>query len=229
MTRSRALLFGLIGLVFAGLVALGVWQLERRTWKLALIEQTERLLKSPPVPAPPPLAWARIGPDDTYRPVFASGRFATGADTYVQAATTLGGGFWVVTPFRTGGFTVLVNRGFVPPELRGRAPAPPAGETTVRGLLRQSEPGGGFLRSNNPANDRWYSRDTAAIATARGVDRVAPYFIDQGATPGAAWPRGGLTVVTFRNTHLVYALTWFALAGLLAFMTWRVARRAGQD
>ena len=42
----------------------------------------------------------------------------------IQAATALGGGFWVLTPLDTGGFTVLVNRGFVPPERRGTTPPP---------------------------------------------------------------------------------------------------------
>ncbi len=227
MTRPgalrRILTLTLIGCVVAGLLGLGVWQLQRRAWKLDLIARTEAMLQSPPVPAPPPATWAGIDGDDTYRPVVATGRYRQGADTYTQAATALGGGFWVLTPLDTGRFTVLVNRGFVPPERRGKV-APPAGTVTVRGLLRLTEPAGGFLRSNDPAADRWYSRDVAAIAATRGLADTAPYFIDAAATPGRAWPRGGLTVVTFRNSHLVYALTWFALAALLAGMTWWVAR-----
>ncbi|TIT63608.1 MAG: SURF1 family protein, partial [Mesorhizobium sp.] len=65
--------------------------------------------------------------------------------------------------------------------------------------------------------NRWYSRDVAAIATAHGLtSNVAPYFVDAEASRMEGWPRGGLTVVTFRNSHLVYALTWFALAAMLA-------------
>jgi surfeit locus 1 family protein len=42
---------------------------------------------------------------------------------------------------------------------------------------------------------------------------VAPYFIDADAAPNpGGWPVGGLTVVHFRNSHLSYALTWYALA-----------------
>lgn len=227
MTRpgaiGRILIGTLIGCVIAGLLALGVWQLQRRTWKLDLIQRTEAMLRSPPVPAPPPSAWGRISSDDAYRPVTVTGRFRPDADTYTQAATALGGGFWVLTPLDTGRFTVLINRGFVPPEQRGKAPAP-SGTVTVRGLLRITEPAGGFLRSNDPAADRWYSRDVSAIAARLGLSNVAPYFIDAAATPGTSWPRGGLTVVSFRNNHLVYALTWFGLAALLAGMTWFVAR-----
>ncbi len=94
-------------------------------------------------------------------------------------------------------------------------------------LLRLSEPGGGFLRRNAPAEDRWYSRDVAAIARAHGLDAVAPYFIDADAATaaqaGTPWPRGGLTVVRFRDNHLGYALTWFALALLVAGGAWRLA------
>ena len=86
-----------------------------------------------------------------------------------------------------------------------------------------SEPGGAFLRTNDPAADRWYSRDIAAIAARRELGRVAPYFIDA-SDPRSGWPRGGLTVVRFRNSHLVYALTWFGLAALVAAMAWRVRR-----
>ncbi|MFD1035391.1 SURF1 family protein [Sphingomonas hankookensis] len=220
----RILIGTLIGCVIAGLIGLGVWQLQRRAWKLDLIQRTEAMLRSPPVPAPPPSAWDGITGNDVYRPVVATGRYRPQADTYTQAATALGGGFWVLTPLDTGRFTVLVNRGFVPPEQRGKV-APPPGTVTVRGLLRITEPEGGFLRRNDPSADRWYSRDVAAIATKRGLTDTAPYFIDAAATSGKGWPRGGLTVVTFRNSHLVYALTWFGLAALLAGMTWWVVRR----
>jgi surfeit locus 1 family protein len=224
MNRRRAITTGLLLFVIAALIGLGVWQIERRTWKLALIAHTEAMLAQPPVPAPGPDRWAAIGKDDVYRPVVVRGHYRTGADTLVQAVTELGGGFWVMTPFDTDrGFTLLVNRGFVPADRRtGIAPSPAM--QSIRGLLRLSEPGGAFLRKNDPAADRWYSRDIAAIAARRGLGRVAPYFIDA-SEPKSGWPRGGLTVVRFRNSHLVYALTWFGLAALVAAMAWRVRRR----
>ncbi len=217
-----AIVPGLLLATIALLIGLGVWQIERRTWKLALIAQTERQLRAAPVAAPPPSA--PIDADGAYKPVVATGRYRAGADTYVQAVTDLGGGFWVLTPFDTDrGFTVLVNRGFVRADQRGKV-APPTAPQSIRGLLRLTEPGGGFLRSNDPAGDRWYSRDLAAIAEARHLGRVAPYFIDA-SEPRTGWPRGGMTVVRFRNSHLVYALTWFGLALLVAVMAWRVRRR----
>jgi len=86
--------------------------------------------------------------------------------------------------------------------------------------LRFSEPGGAFLQPNDPATERWASRDVAAIGAARGLADatstapLAPYFVDAEADPRVpdAWPRAGLTVVRFSNNHLSYAITWFVLA-----------------
>jgi surfeit locus 1 family protein len=89
----------------------------------------------------------------------------------------------------------------------------------VTGLLRISEPHGGFLRRNDPKSSRWYSRDVAAIAAVHGLSPTltAPYFIDADATPNpGGLPVGGLTVIAFPNSHLVYALTWYGLALLVA-------------
>lgn len=218
-SRFLLALLGLLGvLVFLGL---GIWQLERRVWKLDLIARVDQRIHAPVVDAPGPQDWSGLSaPDYEYRHVRLAGHFLGGTNTLVQAVTELGGGYWVLMPMRDHrGFTVLVNRGFIPQERKTefeRENAALTSPATVDGLLRISEPGGGFLRSNDPAADRWYSRDVDAIAKARGLADVAPYFVDAEASGAAGWPRGGLTVVTFRNSHLVYALTWFALAGMLA-------------
>jgi surfeit locus 1 family protein len=93
-----------------------------------------------------------------------------------------------------------------------------------------TEPRGGFLRHNDPVANRWYSRDIQVIAAARGLTRVAPYFIDAEAGPGdsaaraanggAVAPVAGLTVITFHNSHLVYAITWYTLALMTAGAIW---------
>lgn len=233
--RGSATLFALavlFGAAFAGLTALGAWQLQRLQWKLDLIERVDARVHASPVAAPGASEWPQItAARDEYRHVQLEGRFLPDRDTRVQAVTELGAGFWVLTPFRTNDGIVLVNRGFVPAGWRGDLP-PDA--TRVTGLLRVSEPGGGFLRSNVPDAERWYSRDVAAIAARRGLDKVAPFFVDADATgfidsnaAGAAatdWPRAGLTVVRFANNHLGYALTWFTLALMVAGAAWYTFR-----
>ncbi|WP_315755037.1 MULTISPECIES: SURF1 family protein [unclassified Bradyrhizobium] len=205
----------------AMLLALGVWQIERRAWKLDLIDRVERRVRAAPVPAPSPADWPAIDrSDDEYKLITLSGRFLNDRETLVQALTVEGSGYWVVTPLQTAAGTVLVNRGFVPADRRApasRSAGNPDGTVGVTGLLRISEPGGGFLRHNDPAGNRWYSRDVVAIAAARGLSDVAPFFVDAYATPNpGGLPIGGLTVISFPNNHLVYSLTWFTLALMLA-------------
>ena len=225
--RPRSpLTLGLLGVLIvamiAGLLALGVWQVERRAWKLDLIRQVDARVHAPAAPPPGPDLWPNVSANrDQYRHVILRGTFQNDRETLTQSVTDYGPGFWVMTPFRTdAGFTVLINRGYVSTERRApesRAAGQIAGETTVQGLLRISEPKGGFLLANDPAADRWRSRDVEAIAARRGLTNVAPYFVDADATANPdGWPIGGLTVIRFPNSHLVYALTWFGLALMLA-------------
>lgn len=228
----------MFALLFAGFSALGVWQVQRLAWKQELIRQVDARIHAAPVAAPAP-DQTITRQADQYRRVVVSGRFDHQHEALVKAVTDLGPGYWVMTPLMTDrGFTVLINRGFVPSERQkpaDRGAGQVEGETTVVGLLRLTEPDGGFLRANDPAGDRWFSRDVAGIAKARGLSGpVAPYFIDADATPNpGGWPRGGLTVVRFANSHLIYALTWFGLAlmsaaGFVLFTREEKRRRAAR-
>jgi surfeit locus 1 family protein len=226
---ARVLPAALALLGIALLLALGAWQLERRSWKLQLIARVNARVHAPVVAAPGPDRWSTISSaSDEYRHVSVTGHYMADRQTRVHALTVLGAGYWALTPLQTDqGLTVLVNRGFVPadPHTLSAYTLAPAGTVTITGLLRLSEPRGTFLRHNVPGEERWYSRDVAAIAHARGLSIVAPYFIDAdaGLAP-SGYPVGGLTVITFPNNHLLYALTWFSLA-LLGSVTLAIGRR----
>ncbi|HEY0032815.1 MAG TPA: SURF1 family protein [Devosia sp.] len=233
MAKWRTLaVAGVLALLGAlGFGALGIWQLERLAWKNALIAAVEARTNAPPADPSVDGSWERFNPEaDEYRRVVVRGRFEHASETLVQAVTAYGGGFWVMTPLVfDDGRQVLVNRGFVSPEQREPATRPPSGdEVAVTGLLRQSEPSGGFLRSNDPAGERWYSRDVQAIARDKRLTNVAPFFIDEEAGEPGTYPIGGLTVLSFSNNHLVYALTWFALALMLVggfgYLLWDARR-----
>lgn len=216
-------------LLFAVFAALGTWQVKRLFWKLDLIERVDQRVQAPATDAPRAAQWPQVHANaDEYRHVRLKGHFLHEHETLVQASTVLGAGFWVLTPLQAAdGTIVLVNRGFVPPDKRSRASradTEQAGEVALVGLLRMSEPGGGFLRQNDPSNQRWYSRDVSAIAMAQGLSQVAPYFVDAEATRAEEWPAGGLTVIAFKNNHLVYAITWYALALMVLAGAWFVRR-----
>lgn len=224
--RARWIFASALILCAALLVALGIWQLERRVWKHELIAAVDARIHAAPVAAPGPARWAGItATDDAYRRVTAIGHFRNEAATLVKAVTERGSGYWLLIPLETRDFTVLVNRGFIPDAMRAEPPAAPD-QAQVTGLLRVTEPKGGFLRTNDPQAGRWYSRDVAAIASAHGLSNTAPYFIDADATPNpGGWPVGGLTVVNFPDNHLVYALTWFGLCAMALWGAWFVTRR----
>ena len=218
----------------AGFGALGVWQVERLGWKRQLIRTVESRQEAPPIAAP---AWSAWKPGDAYRRVTVKGVFLHEREIPVLAVTEAGPGWWIMTPLRTSRGDILINRGFVPVELKSpprRADGQIRGPVRVTGLLRSSEPGGAFLRANAPTEGRWYSRDVRAMARAGGLGgSVAPYFIDADATPNpGGYPEGGQTVVRFRNSHLEYALTWMGLCGLSlggAVIVWRGGRRSRRE
>jgi surfeit locus 1 family protein len=250
--RSRALRVILAiaaGVMFAGFFALGTWQIYRLQWKLDLIERVDQRVHGAPVAAPQATQWPHLSAeDDDYRPVRLRGVYLNASSTQVLASLDRGVGYWVLTPLCTADGIVMINRGFIPAGSGGWSPqaAPAAAaseacsaahvagaaEVDVAGLLRLSEVTG-RLRANEPERNYWYTRDVQAIARARGLPPVAPYFVDADAASALAsgpvadaQPVGGLTVVSFVNNHLVYAVTWYALALMVAGATAWVVRDA---
>ena len=231
--------------LFLGFMALGTWQVQRRAWKLDLIERVDQRVHSAPVAAPAQAQWPQINAASyEYLPVQAQGIWQDRQSVLSKALTEDGSGFWLMTPLQLAdGSQILVNRGFTPEKTRSEwlkqiAEAGPSTETvTVIGLMRMSETGGGFLRKNDAANGQWYSRDVAAMAQSMHLKQAAPYFIDLGvpasnpahakAKPDPMFDgvlRSGMTVIQFPNSHLVYALTWYGLAAMVLGAAWLVRR-----
>ncbi|MBL4570877.1 MAG: SURF1 family protein [Alcanivorax sp.] len=231
MARRRLLSFLFLLLcvaAFAGFIALGVWQVQRLAWKEDLIAQVDARVHADPVAAPAQGDWATVNKaSHEYLRVQLTGEYLAEGISLVAAATEEGQGYWVMVPLqRADGSWVYINRGFVPQSLReqaGRGDFTPDGEVSITGLLRLNEPGGGVLRDNVPGEDRWYSRDVQAMAEQHGLAPVAPFFIDADASAQSG-PVGGLTVIRFPNNHLVYAITWFALALGVILAAWLVVR-----
>jgi surfeit locus 1 family protein len=213
------------------LISLGIWQVERLAWKEALIARVTTRLDAPASPAPPPAAWSTLDLSGLqYEPVAVTGRFDNQREIHVVQALTepkgrLGGiGYMVMTPLTTAdGWTVYVNRGFVPADHKDpatRAGSQIGGEVTVTGLLRAPYDRSWFAPADDAARNEWFSRDPVLYAKASGIDpaKVAPYIIDAKFDPGlpGGIPQGGETIVTFPNNHLQYAITWFGLAAALA-------------
>ncbi len=221
-------------LVFAVLMALGTWQLQRKAWKEGLIATLTERLAAPPSPLPPAATWPHLDQaKDEYRRVEFIATFDHGAEALVYGAASAfrpdvsGLGYWVLTPARlTDGGVVIVNRGFVPEGRQTaamRAEGQVAAPVDLVGVMRWPDPRGFFSPADDPTHNLWFARDPAAIAAAKRLGPVAPFYIEQESpVPPGGLPQPGRLVVNLRDPHLGYAATWYGLALVLVvvFVVW---------
>jgi surfeit locus 1 family protein len=233
---------GLASLVALGImISLGIWQLERKAWKEGLLAQIDARAHGAPTAALPEAEWATwSAAGDEFRRIQLSGTFRHDLEIQLHGLAHVRGsavqGYYVFTPLALeSGAAIIVNRGFVPTELRDpktRAEGQVTGPASVTGLVRAPEPHGWFLPANDPGRNEWFVRSIADMAGAHGLARVAPFYVDADASPNpGGWPRGGHTRLTLKNDHLGYALTWFGLAatlvGVFAVFAWH--RLSGRE
>jgi surfeit locus 1 family protein len=236
------------GLLVPGVVAfcalvvllwLGTWQVQRKAWKEALIATVTERFAAPPVRLPPSGEWPRLDSShDEFRRVGFSAEWLNDQEALVYTtgsslrADAAGPGYWVFTPARVLGGIVMVNRGFVPEGRQDPATRPggqTAGPVDIVGVMRWPETPGLFTPAGEPAKNLWFARDPAAMAAAKGVGAVAPFYVEQESpsVPGGL-PQVGKLQPSLPNNHLGYALTWYGLALVLVvgFGIWATGRRS---
>lgn len=242
-TVKRYLTAFLVLIALSILISLGLWQLQRKAWKEALIADLNSRAHATTVDAPDPSDWKNWDPArDEFRHVRASGTYLNDKEisVYGLMSTTQAGvgkepgslqGSYVFTPLRLeDGSIIFVNRGFVPKDggaEANRITTP----VQVNGILRAPERRGWFVPENDPGRNQWFTRDTDAMAAALGIGGQAPFYIEADASEDASapWPRGGVTrEITLKNDHLQYALTWFGLALTLLGVVGHAAFRNGR-
>jgi surfeit locus 1 family protein len=235
---------GLIGFTalmlaaFVVLIGLGLWQLQRLEWKEGLIAKIEARTEAPPIGLEDAAAMAAQGEDPSYYRVRVGGRFDHAKERYLFALSEGRAGWHVIAPLKTeDGETVLIDRGFVPDNVKApasRAKGEVEGVVAVTGIVRLPDRQGPFTPDNEPEANRWFWRDKDALARSMFPGesvRVAPFFLEaeKGEAPGG-WPEGGQTRLDLPNNHLQYAITWFLLAaallGVYAAYIWKA--RAGK-
>ena len=234
------LLFGVLALAaFITLIGLGVWQLERKAWKEALIDTIERRLASSPAAVPPPERWSGLDPAaEEFRRVSLRAEFLPGREGRVYTVGSglrediKGPGYFAFAPVRLAdGSVVVVNRGYVAnaqPDATLKPIGLAVGAVELVGALRWPEAPGWFVTGHDVRADLWFARDHLAMAAFYDWGPVAPFYIDQEAlAPAGGVPRPSPLKVNLRNEHLQYALTWFGLAAVLVvvFAVWVRSRR----
>jgi surfeit locus 1 family protein len=240
-------LFAILGLAI--LLGLGIWQLERKAWKEALIATLQQRLAAQPQALPPPPTRVILDPSTAefrrvrFRAEFLPGTQPDGRDREARVYT--GGsalrddikspGYFAFAPARLAdGTIVVVNRGYVADPRPTAATAPsrlPEDAVDMTGVMRWPERPGWFDITYSAADDLWFVRDHRAMAARLGWGEVAPFYIElEASTPAAGSPRPGALRVNLPNDHLQYALTWYGLAAVLVivFGVW-AAGRLGQS
>jgi surfeit locus 1 family protein len=218
-----------LAFVFVG--GLGVWQLKRLAWKQDLLARVEALRTAPPRPVAAVLSEAAAGRDVEYQRVTANCLAAPAPSPAAYRYAVRDGqvGWRLLTECRLAGApfdAILLDRGLVTRFNGAMAPAaavyPEPG--VVIGVLRA--PGGRARLGPGEAASTEGARvfrviDRAALVSLghdAGVSRPAPYLLaSESEIPGAPGVVPAALPQDIPNNHLVYALTWFALAGVMAW------------
>lgn len=207
-------------------VSAGLWQLRRLDEKRTL---NETLLKRSALPAVEITELFPLQDSDYFTQVEVTGEFDLSSEV-VLIGRPLDGkpGNHVLTPLHAEGFTVWVDRGWVPPRF-GEGPVveapPPSGVVTVTGVLLRSESGpgtpsgGGRLQAVPRPDTKLLDRNLESPS-------LGLYVMASELNPAApaALPEFAKVSATDEGPHLSYAIQWFVFA-TIALVGWFVLMR----
>ena len=215
-TRSSLLLisiFAFVGIVV--LTALGTWQLQRLSWKEALIERITQRLEQAPVALEEALKQRAAGADVDFLRVKLRGVYDHAKGQYFYALNKGEYGWRLLTPLTpVDGQTILIDRGFVPDPQKPVAPPASDAPVEVIGALRLDYlPKEMFTPDNTVSTNSWYWFDVAALRQATGIKDLPAMVVQlDTADHSGQWPVATALSPNLPNKHFGYALTWFGLA-----------------
>jgi surfeit locus 1 family protein len=210
-------------IVFWLLIAMGVWQMQRLTWKEGIIASIRQAQAAAPIPLPPsPSPFQKVIVTGDWIP----GKAALYGD---QVHDTPGGpvpGGELIMPLRRAdGLVVLVDLGWVPqqkPVPMDNLPPAPVGYIHAPILPNWTS------GPDDPGKGLYYTFDPQKIGAGMGLTNVAPYILvvlGPMPEPGRGLPEPAQDLPTPPNNHYGYALTWFGFAGVLVFQFIFFARK----
>ena len=205
--------------VLTVLIVLGTWQVQRLQWKNELIETRASRVGAVPVEITEALAAAVDLADIEYRPITLTGELRNDRAMILLNRvrdTRVGGHLIAPLELANGLGTVMVDRGWMSlPDLRAfNAASTPV---TLDGFVRLYTAPGYFVPENDAAGNNWFFMHEAEMLAAANLTGPVGLYVQAGpnATPPGTFPAGSVPDVRLRNSHLEYAVTWYALAAVL--------------
>ena len=187
-------------LVFIGL---GSWQLVRLNWKLDLISKIEQSLKKDPV---------NIDQVDrkNFVRIIASGKIDYDKQIYLYNLNDEGKpGFEVINPIIVENENYLINRGWIPFEMKDKDELYSFEQSNFTGTLRLQPRANIFKPENDINNNYWFTLNREDIFKYTGKE-FSEYLIYLGGNYEVPKPKK--ITANISNNHKKYALTWFSLA-----------------
>ena len=223
--KGRTVVILVAALISVAIAAnLGAWQLRRAAQKIALQDALETRAKLSALTASELARTAEQVEPQHYRPVQLRGQWLQQRSVFLENRQMNGRvGFYLVTPLQLEGRpeVVLVQRGWVPRDLRDRtllpAIATPVGTVDVDGhiappparLYEFAPSTAGLIRQNLEFGE--FARETGlplapvSVLQAESASNAGDGLLRQ-------WPRPAVDV----QKHYGYAFQWFALGALMA-------------
>lgn len=213
--------FMAVGIVI--LCGLGNWQVNRLYWKQELIAKVNQRIALAPMEINNFLDRQMVEDNWPYSPIMAKGVYDHSKEVFFFTTSIKGRSGWNVnTPMLLeNGKYLIVNRGFIPYEMRNpadRIEGQVKGVQELTGLVRiaEEEKPNRFFPDNIPQKREIYWREFDLMTKLMGKDEgreFVPFFVDANDAPvPGGWPEGGTTIIAFPNSHLQYAVTWYGLA-----------------
>jgi len=200
--------WGMVGICVLGtaiLLALGVWQLQRLSWKQDVLRTIEQEIAGPvqALPANP------NADDHTYLPVELTGEYGDTTLRVLVSRKLYGAGFRLISDFKIGDRRVLVDRGYIKQD--ADLPPAPTGQVTVQGNLHWPQEVDGFTPDPDWVNNFIFARDVPVLAGGVGTEPTLLILRHSAPIEPTVTPLP-VSTAGIPNDPLQYAITWFSLS-----------------
>jgi len=184
-------------------LSLGAWQIVRLNWKLDLINQINTSLKNEAV-------FLSQSKKKNYLKIKTSGKIDFEKQIYLYNLNQEGKpGFEVLNPILVNEENYLINRGWIPFEMKNVSEINKINQEEITGILKMQNKANYFKPENDIEGNYWFTlnRDDIFKFTGKSFSKYIIYL-----TGDYKNPLPVKISVDISNNHKKYAITWFSLA-----------------